>query len=43
MIPITAEEASSPPATARTCGITSRADSRPTKKIVAVMLRRRTR
>ena len=31
--PSTADEASSPPATARTCGITSSAESTPTKTI----------
>ena len=39
----TAEEARSPPAIARTPGITSSADRRPTKMIAAVMPRRRTR
>ena len=42
-MPITAEDASNPPATARTCGITSRADRSPTNMIVVVMLRRTTR
>ena len=41
--PRTADDASSPPATARTCGITSRAEKRPTTRIVAVTARRRTR
>ena len=43
MIPITAEEARIPVATARTCGITSSAESTPTKTISVRMLRRSTR
>jgi len=41
--PSTADDASSPPATARTCGITSMAEKKPTTRIEALMLRRRTR
>jgi hypothetical protein len=41
--PITADDASSPPATARTPGITSSAESTPTKTTVATIARRRTR
>ena len=41
--PRIAEEASRPPATARTCGITSRAESTPTVTIIAVTARRSTR
>ncbi len=43
MIPSTAEEARSPPATARTCGMTSSAESRAMKMITVVTLRRTTR
>ena len=43
MIPITADEARIPVATARTCGITSSAESTPTKTISVRMLRRSTR
>src|SRR6266508_2146084 len=42
-IPSTADDASRPPATTRTWGITSRADRRPTKMIAVVTLRRATR
>ena len=41
--PSTAEEARTPPAIARTCGITSSADITPTKTIAATIVRRRTR
>ena len=41
--PITAPEARMPAASARTCGITSRAESTPTKTIVERIERRRTR
>ena len=41
--PITAPEARIAPATARTCGITSRAERTPIATIVAVTLRRSTR
>jgi len=40
--PSTADEARRPPATALTCGITSRADITPTTTIVVVIVRRRT-
>jgi hypothetical protein len=42
MIPITAEEARIPVATARTCGITNSAESTPTKMISVMIVRRRT-
>ena len=42
-MPRIAVEASSPPATARTCGIRSSAVRTPTKMITPMMLRRRTR
>src|SRR4051794_35830271 len=41
--PRMAVEASRAPATARTCGITSRAEKRPTTMMIVVMARRRTR
>ena len=41
--PRTADEASRPPATTRTCGITRSAESTPTVTITAVSVRRRTR
>jgi hypothetical protein len=43
MIVSIAEDASSPPATARTCGITSSADSTPTVTTAASTPRRKTR
>ena len=43
MTPSTADDASRPPATARTSGITSSAEKKPTKRIAAVTERRRTR
>ena len=42
-IPTIADEARIPVATARTCGITSSAESTPTKTMIAITLRRRTR
>ena len=42
-IPITADEARIPAATARTCGTTSSAENTPTKMISVSTLRRRTR
>ena len=42
-IPSTADEARSPPATARTCGITSSAESSPIMTTAVVMLRRKMR
>ncbi len=41
--PITAVDASSPPATARTCGITSSAERIPTIQMIVVIVRRSTR
>src|SRR6185437_7411612 len=42
-IPSTADEASSPPATARTCGMTSSAERTPTRMTTVVTVRRKTR
>jgi hypothetical protein len=41
--PITADEASTPPATVRTGGITSSAERIPTKTMAAISVRRNTR
>jgi len=43
MSPMMAEEASRPPAIARTCGITSRAERTPTTTIAVMTVRRSTR